>query len=636
MRESKGTKGDWVQGVRNASPCGRLGTAREGTRAPWAGAGARAFLCEALALLLLCAVSASAFQQEPEIKIDPHSGIVFRIGLPLQQTPSTGFFPMHLQISNASGRERTWSVDVRNTGENPVLRWTTSVTVAAGQPREFDLLVPVSGLESVYAKNHSAMGVISGYGVEEGNFSIEGRYTSGSGNGFVAMSETLSVASWSKLEAALRPSGGGTLGVPQPNALASLRFNGVTRSSARGLRGSPVKLDEMPADARAFSGIGGLWLTDADWRSLAGDRRAAIRQWIMEGGHLFVGAEKPSEARLASLPPLAPSGSALGLGKVEGVKLEKGELPIEATESAILGLDGQPLPPWEQDFPESWPLPALLGSPTLNVPLIIAFVGGFALLIGPVNLVWLAPPTRRFLLFLTVPLLSLVASLILLGLIAFGDGIGGAGARNVLLLVSAGENRTTLVQEQVVRTRLLFTRRFELPITVACSYVPDRTQENRNSALSRVGTSLSGDWFRTRAVQSMFLRASIPSRAAVTLREPRGSGGAPELLSTMPGTLWHLHYIDPAGQYWFAPKISTGQPARLTAVTEEALTVWAGQVGAKFSAPLRTQLGETLHRKGFFYAEAEPGPETTIETLRGLAWSHQKIICVGSCTEGAP
>jgi hypothetical protein len=255
----------------------------------------------------------------------------------------------------------------------------------------------------------------------------------------------------------------------------------------------------------------------------------------------------------------------------------------------------------------------------------------------------LAPPEKRYRLFFTVPLLSAGASLLLLGLIAFGDGLGGDGARNVLMLVPAGENRLSLFQEQIVRTRLLFQRSFELPETVAASYIGNviegdpevygRGRDQSNVSLAREGTTLSGDWFRTRAVQGLFLHAAIPSRGEVGLRP----GATPELLSTLASTLRHVHYVDAAGKYWVADELSTGRPAKLRAGTQTEFESWSEGVAQPFSHSLRAQFQAALRRPGYFYAEATPSDENTIPTLRSIRWRDQRVICLGPCTgEAAP
>ena len=81
----------------------------------------------------------------------------------------------------------------------------------------------------------------------------------------------------------------------------------------------------------------------------------------------------------------------------------------------------------------------------------------FGILVGPVNLFVLAKSGRRHRLFITTPLISLGASLLLILLIIFQDGFGGRGMRRVLMEVrpDAGQNAAFLHQEQIARTGIL-------------------------------------------------------------------------------------------------------------------------------------------------------------------------------------
>jgi hypothetical protein len=579
--------------------------------------------------VLALAGVASAFQNEPGIPMDPKSGIEVHIGIPLTEQPHSGFFPLRLRITNDTPGLHVWSLDFRSNDSGGGFHYRTAVTVGAHQRREFDLLVPWPALDSSQSNYQAIVGSISGPGVLNGNFHFGSHYSSGAGMSMIAIAEPLGSSIWAGLEPKLKA---GQHLPEAPHGLTSSRFNGSgNRSAARMPHGSPVRLDELPADARAFSGLAGLWVSEPEWRSQPGARRDAIRQWVMDGGRLFLaGVTSPN---LPGLPPLSDDVKALGFGEIRKLKGTGTALSIDDTARRMLDLDSAPMPPWEQDFEEKWPLRAAVGEPHLNVVLIIVFVVAFGVLVGPVNLLVLAPPAKRYRLFFTVPLLSAGASLLLLGLIAFGDGLGGDGARNVLMLVPAGENRLSLFQEQMVRTRLLFQRGFELPETVAASYLGAESNDRGNVSLMREGTTLSGDWFRTRAVQGLFLRTGIPSRGEVVLRP----GATPELLSTLASTLRHVHYIDADGKYWVADELSTGRPVKLRPGDGQEFAQWAVDVSQPFSRSLRAQFEGALRRPGYFYAEAAPTEENTIPTLRSIRWHEQRVVCLGPCTpEEAP
>ncbi len=598
----------------------------------------RARLPVVIALLsVACAGVAAAYQNQP-IHTDPKSGVEIQVGLPMTDQPRSGFIPLHLGIHNDTDAPHVWALDFRSNGSSAAVHYRTAIALGAHQRREFDLLVPWPTLDSVQPGYQSIDGVISGAGVVNGMFHFNPHYGTGVAMSMIAIAEPLGTPIWPSLEPKLK--GGGTLPEVAEGLVVSRFGRAGTRGSARIPHGSPVRLDELPADARAFSGLAGLWVSDADWRAQPGAKRDAIRQWVMDGGRLFIAGE--STSKLPGLPAFSQDMKPLGFGEIRRLKLSGTTLGIDETARWMLDLDSAPVPPWDQDFSANWALRRAVGEPQMNVPLLIIFVVAFGVLVGPVNLLVLAPPEKRYRLFFTVPLLSAGASVLLLGLIAFGDGLGGDGARTGLLLVSAGENRLSLYQEQMVRTRLLFQRSFQLPETVAASYIgntvggdPDDngTSDQRNVALVREGTTLSGDWFRTRAVQGLFLHAAIPSRGEVVLRP----GATPELLSTLASTLRQVHYVDAAGKYWVADELSTGRPEKLRAGTENEFATWSEGVAQPFSRSLRAQFEAALRRPGYFYAEATPSDENTIPTLRSIRWKDQLVVCLGPCTaEAAP
>lgn len=593
--------------------------------------GYRERLAVLAAVLATLTASALAYQSEPGIHTDPKSGIEVHVQIPFGEQPHSGFFPVHLQIHNDTDSGHTWDLNFNSNDSIMGSRFRTAVAVGAHQRREFDVLVPWPGLDSVQPNYRTIVGSISGPGVIGGNFNFGSHYNSGAAMSMAAMAEPLG-SIWTSVETKLK---GGQSVPGGSHGLPLTRFrSGQPRNGPRVIHGSLVRLDELPADVRAFSGLGGLWVSEADWRSQPGARRNAIRQWVMEGGRLFIAAAPTT--KLPGLPAIGSNPTPLGFGEIRSVEMKGTTVGVDDTATRLIELDSAPMPPWSEDYDENWKLRDTVGEPHLNVPLLIIFVVAFGVIVGPVNLLVFAPPARRYRLFFTVPLLSAAASVLLLALIAFGDGVGGDGARNVLLFVPAGENRLSLFQEQMVRTRLLFKRDFELPETVGASYIGitnSDARERGNISLSREGTTLGGDWFRTRAVQGLFLRTSIPSRGEVVLRP----GATPELLSTLASTLRGVHYVDAAGKYWMIDELSTGRPGKLRAATHEEFVAWREQVAKSLSHSLRAQFESTLWRPGYFYAEAAPSDENTIPTLRSIRWNEQHVICLGPCTgEAAP
>ncbi|MGV3531344.1 MAG: hypothetical protein ACO1QR_03170, partial [Chthoniobacteraceae bacterium] len=424
-------------------------------------------------------------------------------------------------------------------------------------------------------------------------------------------------------------------GIPTSNDLSAARVYS-NRSTSRGLRGSPVNLGELPADERALSGVAGLILTDGDWRALAPPMQKTIANWIQGGGHLAVVAKDPGALALPGLPEFNGVDTlvSVGFGAVNQMHLLDGELPVKNAAEFAISLDAAPAPAWEVDYASpSWSMPTWVGWPRLNIPLVIGFVCIFAIVIGPLNLHWLAPATKRHRLFFTVPVLSLVASMCLIAVIAFGEGSGGIGARNVILSVDPAATRVNLVQEQVARSRLLLRRDFKLDERALITFVDPNSRRNEGRELGRgPDGGTSGDWFRSRAVQMHHLSAAIPSRAEVMVVKKASEGSGPTLLSSMPGTLRSVFYIDEEKRYWRVDELPTGTPTILKAAQPAEYVASFSEYRDPFSRSFNAVLDGSLHRPGHFYASAERCSEWPLETLTSINWEKEKIFAFGPCT----
>ena len=110
----------------------------------------------------------------------------------------------------------------------------------------------------------------------------------------------------------------------------------------------------------------------------------------------------------------------------------------------------------------SWKLRDAVAAPSLRALLVFGFIVAFGILVGPVNLYWLAGPKRRQRLFWTTPLISLAGSALLVALMILQDGVGGSGTRRVLAVMLPEQNKLALVQEQISRTGVLLGRSFAI------------------------------------------------------------------------------------------------------------------------------------------------------------------------------
>jgi hypothetical protein len=259
-----------------------------------------------------------------------------------------------------------------------------------------------------------------------------------------------------------------------------------------------------------------------------------------------------------------------------------------------------------------------------------------------VNLFVLAPPGKRHKLFITTPLLSIGASLLMVVIILFQDGIGGVGARLVLVNVVPEETAAYVMQEQACRTGVLLGGNFELkqPALIEPLALPDtpwvKLKKDMNSQavqLTQASSQRSGNFFQSRAEQGQSLRAVVPTRARLELKSGLAAGAAPEIISALGFTVDSLFYIDAKGSVWKSKQsLATGQQVQLVLSGAAELRKACSDVAqlSEGQTKLRIEaLGNGNLARGSFMGLAKVAPTFTLETLPSIRWNEDHVIVFG-------
>ncbi len=563
------------------------------------------------------------------------SGVDLRLNLLYAESPDFGdFLPVHVTMRNVSPEKRQGVFEAKERAGTAHAAACWTISVDPGAAIETDIFLP--SLQPRYGWPELEARVV-GF---EGNRVIMSNYGNRGGANprthFAALSDSLAGSRWSEIEKTLNDgliSGPDKSEFLRKSAGTSYNRGGKIgpQLNKRSLQGSALDLNELPADARALSGVVGLWVTAAEWRGLTAPRREAIGQWMEEGGSLFVATDVLPKSPLPELPRTERFDEVTrrGFGSFRLVQSTGGQLSPEAAANAILGLDGEVFPLRVGDFGGS-PLLSEVGEPELNAKLSLAIMGLFAALAGPVNLYWLAPARRRHRLFYTAPLISLGGALALAACVFQIDGVGGWGKRNVLAFISSGHHRFSLVQEQVSQTRLLLHTDFVLPPGVSIQKLPIVFEPGELALSDGVA---SGDWFMNRRRQAHLLRATLPSRAGVTVRPD--VDGTPLALSTAPSLLRDVYHVDRAGELWHGAVLAPGRPLRLEKSSAADFQAWARTATGRFSEGLKMAWRAVEGRPGYFYAMADSIPGVPIETLPSIRWGDDVVLYCGPCEEEA-
>jgi hypothetical protein len=414
--------------------------------------------------------------------------------------------------------------------------------------------------------------------------------------------------------------GVGGSGVTHSPAPLAKRFAGKVPLVSRLSAGKALDFVDLPREARGLGSLTGLWLNASEWSAASPSLRLAVRDWVRAGGRLFVMAKE--QPVLVDLPEKL---GALGLGRVAlDVPLERAGLKSFSTK--VLDLDDSPFPGRAEDYAE-WKS-SLLPPFEPHIRLLLALLFGFLVLLLPVNFVWLAPVQKRHRLFLTVPLISLVAGIGLLFVVLFTDGTGGIGIRNGLFLMGEEGEGAVLYQEQLSRTGMVSSTGFTLPEDAA--FVMCKMDRHDRFGSSRFGQETAGDWFSSRSIQGQALQRWIPAGtvgAAVSLQT--NSAEAPVLVAQGLSLRGPVFYTDKNGDYWTAAQLSEGTPSVMVRASARDFEDWFERCVSEPSSNLRARMREALQRRDWFFCTAGEGAQQWVPSLPQVRWVRNELIYMG-------
>ncbi|MEO7414134.1 MAG: hypothetical protein ABIZ81_12340 [Opitutaceae bacterium] len=438
---------------------------------------------------------------------------------------------------------------------------------------------------------------------------------------------------------------------------------------------SVVEVAQLPADWRVWSSFSGVVLSRDEYAALDAARRGALRAWVALGGQLYlspveqvVGVEKQSTdiqklgagAIVTFSAPLGTAGAEADLSsaaEVERAALWAAEVAARRARGGRGGGGGggalSPVPTLVSGgaalvadlhlFAETPGLPdrsALvlengslfdaMGEQSLDNTWLAVFLVVFAVVVGPLNLFLFAPADKRHRLFVTTPLIALVATMALGVTILVQDGTGGRGERRVFVALLPGENTAAVVQEQAARAGFLLRRSFALPDDIALTVLPPETgftYGGPNSQLERGRGTAGGDWFQSRARQAHQLRRIVPTRARI---EAVGvaSNGAPIVQSSLGTTLREFWYVDADQKTWGAAEVPSGQRVtlQLTPTRPNLESVIQGGTTNFRALVAAARSDET----GRWWAKGGATELAPLATLRSVRWKEGEVLYTGA------
>jgi hypothetical protein len=361
--------------------------------------------------------------------------------------------------------------------------------------------------------------------------------------------------------------------------------NWVAYSSYDGVVITAEELSEAPAAVRSallsftecggsliIISPGGAWEIPEQWRSRQINSAELELVEDTEAPVETVGPEKANEAApkpmTVTLTGVAPS-CYIGFGRVTILDAAKVKSMPPAQWSAIkVGLRGsRPMGKSYRDIVDinkDFPVIERVGIPVRGLFILMLV---FVIVIGPINLLWLARKRRKIWMLWTVPTIALVTCLAVTGFALFGEGVSATSRAESF----------TILDESSHRASTIGWTAYYAPITpgdgLHFSYDTELTQIRPdawyyNNRGGNYAIDLSNDqhlesgWVTARVPAFFKLRKSETRRERLTIRHE--GGGAISVVNGLGADIRELWLADRDGKVYSASEIRAGAEAKLS------------------------------------------------------------------------
>ncbi len=494
-----------------------------------------------------------------------------------------GYFPIRIHVTNR-GQPRVMEFTfTSNYGNVPNVTKTVAVQT---ERLSFSLLVPCVGEES-YGQVRVR---VDGRGVSELGQTLSlpaGRNWDVYGPA-VLLVDTRDT-DWSNYQSALDV----VLGATATSSGSSPYYSSSVNSSQERKYVPP---ESLPGEWQAYTGLDIITLSAANLGRLETDDRAAIVRWVEAGGALLVyAAGDEPQASASIVETLLGEGAPRAAGK-EWKTFGSGEGRWSQRDRMLGRLVAVPQDPfrsfsvgqwealfkgigrdrWEwierNGFSARYPsnnfmdflVPSIRGVPVVAFLVLITL---FAIVIGPLNYIYLWKQKRLYLLVVTIPAIAFVTSLSLLGYSVIAHGFSTRVRIRSLTLLDQTTNtavcasRVSLYSGLAPSSGLDFSR----DSAVYPIWAPDTGFESGSVNWTDSQHFQSG-WLRSRTRTQFFITTHRKERGRLEITPES------ETLSISNGFEWDLELVVVAndqGELFFGQGIDAGAGARLEPLTND-------------------------------------------------------------------
>jgi hypothetical protein len=336
----------------------------------------------------------------------------------------------------------------------------------------------------------------------------------------------------------------------------------------------------------------GVVVTTEDLRGVPAEVRTALGQYVECGGSLFVlgpdppslGAWKferltlvPPAAWLGELPPPPVSVAAAGFGQCF-ITDARDLSPFPNTVfRPVIESWNETAKPWQNvrepgEANRAFPVVDDVGVPVKGL---LALMLVFAIVIGPLNMIWLARKKRKLWLFWTVPLISFVTCFAVISFMAVTEGWSGRSRIEGFTVLDENSRRASTLGWTGFYTPLLPRGGLHFSPETEVSYQNGDDDYSSYGYRSRsrrsAGSALTIDWTRDQHLSSGWLTPRVPAHFVLRRSELRrermtitkAADGSVEAVNGLGADLSAFWYRDEAGNLFHAKGISAGERATL-------------------------------------------------------------------------
>jgi hypothetical protein len=354
----------------------------------------------------------------------------------------------------------------------------------------------------------------------------------------------------------------------------------------------PFPPEEWSRNWMSYTAFDAVMLTAAELTAMPEELRAALLRYVEAGGSLFlVGAWNPPASWMGRRAIVRDDGS------FENVLDERRTLPDNQAQTSYIGF-GQiyvsgardpitfPKPLWQAiktDWQGSaadrsyWQLSELNNlfpvADRFGVPVrgLFALMLLFVIVIGPVNLFWLALRKKRIHMLWTVPAIALFTCLAVAAFALFGEGLSATSRTEAVTILDERAHRATTIGWMGFYTAVTPGEGLHFSgETMVTPVMPGYWNYNGREGYRTIDlsndTHLASGWVVSRVPAFFKLRKNETRRERLTIRaEANGAVAAVNGLGTEIRQLW---YADRDGKVFSAIGIAAGAQASLTPATD--------------------------------------------------------------------